>query len=286
MRLDREKSAAQAYDLRNFGRRQIRAFPRRRPPSERATAQLQAIDKTGNGLGQQVDQYLLVNPAQRFQIVQPDMFVDFMNAGIQRPQLDDLGTGRGNEATIGGAAAGIVLGLKAAHRFDRAVSGIDQLAARRQKRIARQPPLQVVFESVFVQDGLSTGLDRGFVEFGAETQIELHLGLAGNDVFGTGTGIDIRHLQPGRRKEPVAVIPDFLGQILQSRRESMDRVFRQLRISHMALNTEYGQFGAQRSAAADADHVADGFIAGSSPTKHQSIFSLRPSNTSTTLTTP
>ena len=55
---------------------------------------------------QQVNEQRLVDAAERIQVGDGNLFIGLVNGGVERPQFNDLGAGRGNETAIGGAAAG------------------------------------------------------------------------------------------------------------------------------------------------------------------------------------
>ena len=83
-----------------------------------------------------------------------------MDGRIDGAYFQNLLADIGDEASIGGATAGREFGIHACHLFDRITHRIDQIAAWGEVRLARHLPLQVVFQTMFVEDGVYLGLQR------------------------------------------------------------------------------------------------------------------------------
>ncbi|MND81072.1 hypothetical protein D3C80_728580 [compost metagenome] len=92
-------------------------------------------------------------------------------------------------------------------------------------------------------------------QLGAETEVELHLQFAGDDVGGAGPGLDVGYLEAGGGEVGVALIPDGGGELRQGRRRLVDGVVCQMRISHVALYPAYQQIAGDGAAAAVLHHV-------------------------------
>ena len=71
-----------------------------------------------------------------------------MDGGVEGTKLDDLRAGRGDEAAIGGAAAGGKFRFQAGFSADSGAGGGYQIAGRGEKRQARWPPFQIVLEDL------------------------------------------------------------------------------------------------------------------------------------------
>ncbi len=103
----------------------------------------------------------------------------------------------------------------------------------------------------------SIALDQGLGgRHGGEAQVEVDLAGPGDDVGRSGAGAHVRHLEGGRRKEGVAVVPAFRREFGKRGRELMHRVAREVRIRHVALDSAHGQAARERSAPAVLDGVA------------------------------
>ncbi len=100
-----------------------------------------------------------------------------------------------------------------------------------------QRPFDFVIEAVSVKNGGGLRLQGFRCAGGAEAEIETQVDMAGNDVVGTGAGLDFSGLPSRRRKEGIAVIPDCCRQLGQCGCGKMDRVFRQMGVGDMSLDS-------------------------------------------------
>ena len=66
----------------------------------------------------------------------------------------------------------------------------------------------------------------------------------------------VRHLPAGGLKKCIALVPLGSHQLAQRRRKQVNRVFGQMRVGDVALNTFDAELAAERAAAAVFDHVA------------------------------
>src|SRR5690606_9975231 len=99
------------------------------------------------GLQELLDQ-LLVEVWEGFQVGDANVFVDFVDAGVDGADLDAVGAEGGDEAGVGGAAAGAFLGRGAGEPGQHLAGGIAQRAFGSEERFAAAVPAQVVVEPV------------------------------------------------------------------------------------------------------------------------------------------
>src|SRR5690606_625866 len=135
--------------------------------------------------------------------------------------------------------------------------GVDQIATRCQERLTAEGPGEVVVQSMFIKDCLSTLAQDGIGHFGGEAEVKYHLNTAGNHIGRAGTAIDVRYLKAGRGEEFVSVIPVLSRQLGKSRSQFMDRIVSKMRVGHVPLNTLHRQYAPQRAAPAILDDVTD-----------------------------
>ena len=81
-----------------------------------------------------------------------DALIDLVNGRIAGAQLNHLGAGRGNVTAIGGAARRQQLGVHASDLADSFYCGINQWTFRGQERLAKQCPVQIIFQVMALQD--------------------------------------------------------------------------------------------------------------------------------------
>ena len=188
-----------------------------------------------------------------------------MDGGVHRPQLDHLGAGGSDEATVGGAAGGGQLGVDAGHAADGVACRVHQGAGGGEEGIARQGPVDLVLQTVAVEDRFGAPAQGLFGLLGGEAEIEHHFQLAGDHVGGAGAGVDVGDLEAGGREEFVALIPFHGGQLGQGRQGLVDRIAGQLGIGHMALHADHPQHAVEGAAPAVLDGVANGLGRGGLP---------------------
>jgi len=184
------------------------------------------------------------------------MFVDLVDAGVGRPEFDHLRTDLRDETSVRSATGSGQLGVDAGFDLDGGGDGIAQRAARRQERPAAYGPGQGVFQAMFVEDGVHPLLQTFDAAGGGKAEVEIDDDFAGNHIGSAGAAVDVRHLPGGRQVVFIGLIPFFGGQFRQRRRRQVDRVFRQLRISDMALYAFHRELAGHGAAAAVFDHVA------------------------------
>ena len=158
------------------------------------------------------------------------------------------------------AAAGAGFGRRCRNaRGSRRVTAARSAAFARQERLARQPPVDLEVDAVTAQDRFGALAQRRARARRAEAEVEHRVQLARNHVVGAGAGMDVGNLERRRRKRFVAVIPARRRELGERRRERVDRIARLVRIRDVALHAVHRQSSGQRSAPADADHVAEPF---------------------------
>ncbi|MNH15577.1 hypothetical protein D3C79_751920 [compost metagenome] len=178
-----------------------------------------------------------------------------MNGGVDRTQLDHLGAGGSDEAPVGGAARGEQGRLLAVDGFDGPHGRRQQLAGVGQEGLAGEGPLDLKIQPVTGQQGLDLFADRHIGELGAETEVELHVQLAGDHVGGTGAGLDVRYLEAGGGEVGVTLIPDGAGQLAQGGGRTVDGVVRQMGVGHVTLHSAHQQIPGDGAAPAILHHV-------------------------------
>src|SRR5258706_13295308 len=102
-------------------------------------------------LDEQVDERLLINPAQGLDLVDADALVHLVDRRVDRTELDDLRADVGEETPVGGAAGGRDFGLDAGDGLDRAADRVHQVARLGEKGPAVVAPFEVVLETVLVE---------------------------------------------------------------------------------------------------------------------------------------
>src|SRR5512139_2479111 len=102
--------------------------------------------------GQEFFQRLLVNRSQLLDVFHRDVFVQLVDAHVERAELDHLAADVGDEAAVRGAAGGGQLGGDAGDLADRFGESVAQRAARGEERPAGQAPVDFVIEAVAVEN--------------------------------------------------------------------------------------------------------------------------------------
>src|SRR5690606_34588501 len=166
--------------------------------------------------------------------------------------------GGGNNAAIGGAAGGRQLGVHAGDVFNGLYAGFHQRATGGYEWQAAEVPVEALVQAVLLPKAVGAGHEVVLGHVGGATEVEHHFQFTRNHVGGAGTGVDVGNLEAGGREKFVAVIPHFGGQFGQRRRGQMHRVFRQMRVSDVALNALNLHYCTQRTPAAVFHHIADG----------------------------
>ena len=146
--------------------------------------------------------------------------------------------------------------MQAGFGVDGGAGGIDQRAGAGEERLAAQSPFNGEVQPVLVQHGLQAllkALGRGF---GAEAEVEVHDGFAGDDVGGARAGVQVAHLPGGGGKAVVACVPLRGGQLGQGGGQLVQGVAGQVGVGNVALHAAHGQAPGKRTPAAVFDHVA------------------------------
>src|SRR3546814_393794 len=208
-------------------------------------------------LRQQAFEQGLVEIGQRFQVGHAHVLVDFVDAGVHRADLDALRAQRRDEARVGRAAAGTFFRLPAGELRQHLARRGAQPALGREERLTAAVPRHAEVQVVAFEQRLDLGLQprRGPVR--AVAQVEHHLQLARDDVARARAGLDVAHLQAGRREAFVAIVPAPRCEFGQRRQRLVQRVARLVRIGDVALHAAHGERTGQRSATADAQQVAE-----------------------------
>ena len=197
------------------------------------------------------------NTGKPLKVIQRDAFVDLVDAGVDRAELDDFGAERRDEAAVRGAAAGARLGLDAAVLADRRDGRLAQRAVAGQERLAGQPQSSV--KSMPCARRIASTRSRNSAAVLAVPKRKLNTAsqFAGHHVVGAGAGVEVGDLKRGRRERVVALVPTRRREFGQRRCERVDRIARQVRIGDVTLHAVHVQVPGQRAAPTDADQVAE-----------------------------
>src|SRR5690606_5061779 len=192
-------------------------------------------------------QYRFVHAREVVQFAQRYVFVDLVDAGVARPEFDDLGAGGCDEAAVAGAAGGGELRADAAHALDGAAYGFGKGTGGSQEGIAGELPLHAVVAVMAVEDLVDAALQLFRGGFRGEAEIEQYVQFGGYDVVGAGAGVNVRALEARGREVVVAAVTLHLAEFGEGGHEAVDGVDRQVRIGHvsqLALHLEYAVEGA------------------------------------------
>jgi len=99
-------------------------------------------------------QYPFIKQRQCVQIPDADAFIDLVDGGVDRAQFDDGGAGRGDEASVRGAASGREFGGLSRCFHDGLLYCGGELAGLSQERFAGQVPIQRVGDVELLEKGL------------------------------------------------------------------------------------------------------------------------------------
>ena len=119
-----------------------------------------------------------IGARQAFKIGHGDAFVGLVDGAVERAELDHLGTGRGDEAPVRRAAAGVGVRFDAQFPADGRAHGLDQARAAGQERLAGERPGQFVVEAMALQDVIGASAQVVGRDRGREAEVEPDLGAA------------------------------------------------------------------------------------------------------------
>ncbi len=109
---------------------------------------------------------------------------------------------------------------------------------------------------MLVEDGGDTLLQAFDGRLGRKTEVEYCHQITRDDIGCTRAGVQVGDLEAGWREEIVAMVPVLCSQFGKCRNCKVNRVLRQMRVSHMALFAAHGEGGAQRATTPVLDHIA------------------------------
>lgn len=204
----------------------------------------------------QLLQHAAVNVFQGLDVGHGHAFVDFVDGGIARAQLNHLRAHLSDEATIAGAAGGGEFGLDAGFITDGGLHRAHQVATRGQKGQATDGPAQVVLQAMLIQHGFEALLQVLGGGLGAKAKVEVNHASAWNHVARACACVDVADLPTSGREKFVAGVPFDRHQLGQSRCQPMDRIFGQLRVGDVTLHTLHRELAAHAATAPVFDHVA------------------------------
>ncbi len=142
----------------------------------------------------------MVHVCQQIQIVRLHALVHLVDGGVDRAQLDHFGAGGGDKAPIGRSPGGEQGRLLAVDRLDGRDRRRQQLAGVGEEGLAGEGPVELVIQTMPVQQGFDSLADIQVGQFCAEAEVELDVQFARNDVGGAGAGRDVGYLEAGGGK--------------------------------------------------------------------------------------
>ena len=164
---------------------------------------------------------------------------------------------RGDEATVGRPAGGGKLRADPGRLLDRGADGLRKLAARREKRLCAEGPVEIMLDLVPAQHLRDALLQILGGRRRREAEVEVDAAGPGDHVADAGSGMDVGDLECRRREEFVAVVPAGGREFGERRRQHVHRVAGQVRVGHMPLHALYGQPSREGAAPPVLDRVAE-----------------------------
>lgn len=99
-----------------------------------------------------------VNVCEGLQIADGNALINLVNGRVAWSQFNDLGADGGDEATVAGAACCGQLGRDPRRLQNGRLDFVQQSPWRTSEWMATDGPLKIVFQPVFVQDAMHSGL--------------------------------------------------------------------------------------------------------------------------------
>ena len=103
------------------------------------------------------------------------VLVDAVNRRAQRAELHDFARDAGEESAVGRAAGRRQRRRDAGDRRHRGAEDVDQPAARREERRARQRPFQLVVEAVRVEHWCTRAFNCSAVDSVEKRKLNMHV---------------------------------------------------------------------------------------------------------------
>src|SRR5690606_15849232 len=125
-----------------------------------------------------------IQPGQRFQVGDRHVFVHLVDARVHRADLDAVRAQRGDEARVGGAAAGALLRRRARMPREHFTRCPAQRSLRGEERLAAGMPVDVEIQLVPAQHRFALALQAGRVPARVVAEVEQDLETARDHVVG------------------------------------------------------------------------------------------------------
>ena len=185
-----------------------------------------------------------------------------MDRPVDRTELHHIHTVGGNEAPVGGAAAGGKLGL-ASGLFEHGPGDrFRQRTLGGQKRTPDIAPIDVAVDVEPRQQRFDVPDQRVLGPLRGVPEIEAAREFSRYHVGGAGVAVDIDHLKAAGREVPVALVQGFEIDGADEIRQIVYRVPGLLRVGDMSLYSAQRHQSGQAAAAAHANGIAKDFGAG------------------------
>src|SRR5206468_6871519 len=117
--------------------------------------------------------------------------VELVDAGIDRPEFNQLRADLGDEAGVRSAAGGGELGCATGVLLDDRGNDLHQPAARRDERFRAKGPLDGVVHAMLLQDRFQPFLEGALGARGGEAEVEIELQRTGDDVQRPGAAVNV-----------------------------------------------------------------------------------------------
>ena len=174
-----------------------------------------------------------------------DVFVDLVQGGAVRAEFDGRGAVLGEEASVGGASAGVQLQGFAGVGGNGGAQGANQCGVFGEEGFARQFPLvfgaDVVPLQGFFDERGRLCLQAGLVVFGVVAPVGFAAGGGGDDVFRAAARREVTHLEAGWREVGVAIVPTGRREAGDNRTKGVDGVAHVCRIGDVSLFAVQGE---------------------------------------------
>src|SRR5437868_1500908 len=152
-------------------------------------------------------QRVQVNERQDFELGKLDVLVQLVNAGVDRPQLDHFRADVDDEARVRGAAGGGELAVRTRLPLAGLEDHVGQASPLAEEGLRADHPVERALDPLFLEDLLDALAKRLVSASGRKAEIEIALPLSRDYMARPRAGVDVRHLEAGRRKALVALVP-------------------------------------------------------------------------------
>ena len=188
------------------------------------------------------------------------MFVDLVQGGAVRAEFEGRRAVLGEEASVGGASAGVQLQGFAGVGGNGGAQGANQCGVFGEDGFARQFPLVFGVDAALLQGFFDKCgrlcLQAGLVVFGVVAPVGFAAGGGRDEVFCAAARREVAYLEAGWREVGVAIVPTGGGKAGDNRTKGVDGVAHVCRIGDVSLFAVQGEVQVQRATAAVTGAVA------------------------------